>query len=809
VAHAELADTVLVKIAADQPSGLSALDRPNSYIGRSVPRPNLARLTQGRGQYVSDIALPRMAHVAFVRSPHAHARIKTIDSAEAKKSSGVIAVVTGAELAKVITPWIGVLTHLKGIKSAPQYAIAVDRACWQGEAVCAVVAKTRAEAEDACALIDVDYEVLPSVTDAETALDAKTPVIHPELGDNLTFERVLDVGQVDKAFAEADVVVETAFIFGRHTGVTNEPRAIVADWNPGEQRLTVYQGTQAPHMTQNIFAKHLALEEHQVRVLTKDVGGSFGIKVHIYADEMATAALSKLLKRPVKFVADRLESFVTDIHARDHRVKAKIGVKKDGTITAFEIDDLTGIGPYSMYPRTSGIEANQVVNLVGGPYTCPNYRARARVVFQNKNVMCQYRAVGHPIATAVTEGLVEQAAVKIGMDPAELRRRNLFADDAYPATSAAGLKFEGLSHHASLDKILKMMDYKALRAEQTSLRARGVHRGIGFASFIEVTNPSAAFYGVGGARISSQDGATLKLDATGAVICQSGVTEQGQGTESVLAQVVASSFGVPIERVRVITGDTDNTPYGGGTWASRAAGIGGEAAWQAGKALRANVLAAAASILQADPHKLDIERGVVVDADSRRERMGLDEVARVVYFRPDTLPPGFQAEFMVTRHYVPRAWPFAFTNGVQTSYVEVDIRTGEVKLLKHWCVEDCGTVINPQLVDEQIRGGIVQGIGGVLYEHCLYDAAGQMLNGTMMDYLVPMAGEMPDIEIGHVVTPTADSELGAKGAGEAGTAGAPACIMNAINDALHPLGASPITAMPITPDRVLAALRRA
>ena len=797
-----------MKIADDQPSGLSALDRPNSYIGRSVPRPNLARLTQGRGQYVTDVVLPRMVHVAFVRSPHAHARIKRIVTAEAKTSPGVVAAVTGAELSEVITPWVGVLTHLKGIKSAPQHAIAVDRACWQGEAVCAVVARSRAEAEDGCALVDVEYEVLPAVTDPETALDAKTPVIHPALGDNLTFERVLNAGDADKGFAEADAVVETTFMFGRHTGVTNEPRAIVADWNPGDQRLTVYQGTQAPHMTQNIFAKHLGLEENQVRVLTKDVGGSFGIKVHIYADEMAAVALSKLLRRPVKFVADRLESFITDIHARDHRVKAKIGVKRDGMITAFEIDDLTGIGPYSVYPRTSGIEANQVVNLVGGPYTCPNYRARARVVFQNKNVMCQYRAVGHPIATAVTEGLVELAAAKIGMDPIALRRRNLFADDAYPATSASGLKFEGLSHQASHDKILKMMDYDKLRAEQADLRKRGVHRGIGFASFIEVTNPSAAFYGVGGAHISSQDGATLKLDATGTVFVQSGVTEQGQGAESVLAQCVASSFGVAIERVRVITGDTDNTPYGGGTWASRAAGIGGEAAWQAGKALRENVLAAAASILQADPKALDIRAGIIVDAGTGRERMGLDEVARIVYFRPDTLPPGFQAEFVVTRHYVPRKWPFAFTNGVQASYLEIDLRTGEVKLLKHWCVEDCGTVINPQLVDEQIRGGIVQGIGAILYEHCLYDETGQLLNGTMMDYLVPMAGEMPDMEIGHVVTPTAESELGAKGAGEAGTAGAPACIMNAINDALRPLGATPITAMPITPERVLEACRR-
>ena len=795
-----------MKIVEDQPSGLTALDRPNSYIGRSVPRPNLARLTQGRGQYVSDVVLPRMVHVAFVRSPHAHVRIKCIDTEVARKAAGVVAVVTGPELAKVITPWVGVLTHLKGIKSAPQHAIAVERACWQGEAVCAVVAKSRAEAEDGCALVEVDYEILPAVTDAETALDAKTPVIHPELGDNLTFERVLNAGDVDKSFAEADAVVETTFVFGRHTGVTNEPRAIVADWNAGEQRLTVYQGTQAPHMTLNLFAKHLQLEEHQVRVVTKDVGGSFGIKVHIYADEMAAVALSKLLNRPVKFIADRLESFVTDIHARDHRVNAKIGVKRDGTITAFAIDDLTGIGPYSVYPRTSGIEANQIVNLVGGPYSCANYRARARVVFQNKNVMCQYRAVGHPIATAVTEGLVELAAAQIGMDAVEIRRSNLLPDDKYPATSAAGLKFERLSHHASLDKILGMIDYEALRTEQARLRGRGIHRGIGFASFIEVTNPSAAFYGVGGARISSQDGATVRLDATGAVFCHSGVTEQGQGAEAVLAQCVATAFGAPIERVRVITGDTDNTPYGGGTWASRAAGIGGEAAWQAGKALRQNVLAAAASILQADPKVLDIRNGVVVDADTGRERMPLEEVARIVYFRPDTLPPGFQAEFMATRHYVPRAYPFAFTNGVQASYLEVDIRTGEVKLLKHWCVEDCGTVINPQLVDEQIRGGIVQGIGAALYEHCLYDAEGQMLNANMMDYLVPLAAEMPDIEVGHVVTPTADSELGAKGAGEAGTAGAPGCVMNAVNDALRPLGAAPITQMPITPERVLMAL---
>src|SRR3954469_25090716 len=295
-----------MKIVDDSPSLLTALDRPNSYIGRSVPRPNLARLTQGRAQYVSDVVLPRMVHVAFVRSPYAHARIVSIDVAAAKQAIGIIAVVTGRELAKVMTPWVGVLTHLKGIKSAPQYPLALQRACWQGEAVCAVVASSRALAEDAAELIEVTYEELTPVTDAETALDPGTPVIHPELGDNLTFERRHEAGDVDEAFADSDRVVEETFVFGRHTGVTNEPRAIVADWNPGDARLTVYQGTQAPHMMQNLFAKHLSLEEHQVRVITKDVGGSFGIKVHTYADEMATVALSKLLKRPVKFVADRI-----------------------------------------------------------------------------------------------------------------------------------------------------------------------------------------------------------------------------------------------------------------------------------------------------------------------------------------------------------------------------------------------------------------------------------------------------------------------------------------------------------------------
>ncbi len=783
---------------------LSLQDLPNSYIGRSVPRPNARRLVEGRGSYTGDIVLARMVHVAFLRSPHAHAEIKSIDTSAAEASPGVIRVIAGAEMAKHCTPWVGVLTHMKGLKSAPQYALAVGRVRWQGEPVVAVAAQTRAQAEDAVALIEVVWEPLEAVVDPETALDPATPVIHPELGDNLAFERTVDAGDVDAAFAEADTVAEEVLYFGRHTGVTLEPRVIVSDYNPGEGKLTVHMSTQAPHMMKNIFAVHTGIDEDDVRVIAREVGGSFGIKIHTYPDDMAAVTLSIMLKRPVKFVADRLESFVSDIHARDHRVKARIAVRA-GRITAIDMDDLTGIGPWSVYPRTSAVECNQILNLVGGPYRLDAYRAVGRVVLQNKNNMCQYRAVGHPVAFGVTEALVDSAARAAGMDPAELRRNSLVPDDAYPYTSITGLKFEALSHQKSFEKMMALMDYDGLRAEQAGLRENGVYRGIGLAAMIEVTNPSPMFYGVGGAHISARDGVTIRLDPTGGITCATGVTEQGQGTEAMIAQIAASAVGVPIEKVRVVTGDTETTPYGGGTWASRGAGIAGEAALQSGRALRANILDVAGAMLQTEADKLDIRDGAIVDMDSNAERMTLASLGETVYFRGTELPDGVSPELVATRHYSPRQYPFAFTNGVQACWLEVDPDTGFVTLLDFWVVEDCGTVINPQLVDEQIRGGVVQGIGAALYEHCIYDGQGQMLNASMADYLVPMAAEMPDITIAHVETPTAESVLGAKGAGEAGTAGAPAAVFNAINDAIAALDAK-INAIPATPELILKAL---
>ncbi|SEH84988.1 xanthine dehydrogenase family protein molybdopterin-binding subunit [Tardiphaga sp. OK245] len=786
-------------------SVLTPLDRPNSYIGRSVPRPNAKRLLAGRGRYVTDITLPRMLHVAYVRSPYAHARIVSIDATTAREMPGVRLVATGEDLARLCTPWVGTMDHFKGMRSPPQLPLPIDKVVWSGQAVVAVVADTRALAEDAAESVYIEFDELPAVVDIDAARAPDAPVISPELGSNLCFHGKIDTGGVEDVFAGAAHVVEEEFHFGRHTAVTMEPRAIIADYDASEGQLTVHHATQTPYQFQDIYALHYGLPESRVRVIAPDIGGSFGMKLHMYHEDMAVVGLSMMLGRPVKYVADRIESFVSDIHARDHRVRARMAADIDGNILAMDVEDVTGIGAFSAYPRTSVVEGNQVYRLMGAPYTFRNYRADLQVVFQNKVQMSQYRAVGHPVACTVTERLVDMIADKTAQDVFDIRSRNLIPDDAYPCTSPTGYQFEALSHHACLAKLREMMDYDRLRAEQAELRTKGIHRGIGIATFVEITNPGPAFYGVGGARISSQDGAMIKVTPSGDVHCSISVTELGQGTETIIGQIVAEHLGVDRDRIKVMTGDTDTTPHGGATYACRGAGIGGETALQAAKKLKANVLAVAAAILQDEPDKLDIHSGWIVDVATAQQRIELSEIARIAYFRSDTLPPDTQAQLSVAHHYAPQGYPFAFTNGVQACHLELDVETGLVKILKLWVVEDCGRVINPLLVDEQIRGGVVQGLGAAFFEECVYGDSGQLTNGSLADYLVPMAVEMPDIEIGHVETPTLDTQLGAKGVGEAGTAAASAAALNAMNDAMKPFGGT-VAQVPMTPARILKAL---
>lgn len=775
------------------------------HIGKSYRRENALRHLAGQGRFVTDLSLPRMLHVAFVRSPMARGKIIELDISGAEAAPGVVRVFTADTLNDKCEPWIGTLDHFANMQSTPQNILAEHEVLWVGHPVAMIVAHSRAEAEDACEFVMLDIEDEEPVVDGDAALAEGAPLAAEGSASNLCFRTVLKTDNFEDAFDGAAHIVEGNFSFGRHTAVTLEPRAIVADFDRSTGQLNVHQGTQTPYQFQDVYARHFGLPEGKVRVMAPDVGGSFGMKLHVYNEEMATVAASITLGRPVRFVADRLESFVSDIHARDHRVSARMALDADGNILAMDVDDMTQVGAFSTYPRTSAAEGNQVIRLMGAPYKMPDYRGRLSVVFQNKVQTSQYRAVGHPIACAVTEALVEYAAEKLDIDPFEIRRRNLLADEAYPHTSATGYQFEKLSHQASLQKIRELMDYDALRVEQAGLREKGIYRGIGIAPFVEITNPGATFYGVGGARISAQDGAIVRLTPSGDVHCAISVTEQGQGTETIIAQVVADQLGVTPDKVKVVTGDTDTTPSGGATWACRGAGIGGETALRAGRKLQVQILTLAGEILQMDPALLKLADNAVVDMASGAERITLAEIGRIATYRPDTLPKECDNSLTVAQHFAPSGYPFDFTNGIQASYVEVDIETGITRILKHWVVEDCGRIINPLLVDEQIRGGVVQGLGPAFFEECHYDETGQMTNATLAEYLVPMAGEMPDIEIAHVETPTKDTILGAKGVGEAGTAAAGAAAMNAVNDALRPMGAR-ISQTPMTPIRILKAL---
>ena len=781
---------------------------PEGAVGRPLPRSSARRLAFGRGKYTDDLRFPGLLHLAFVRSPHAHARILGIDPAPARAAVPGARVFTGAEIAGVCKPWQGTMDHLPTMVSPPQHVVAVDRVAWQGEPVAAVVAASRAEAEDAAGEVAVEWDPLPAAAVRDRTLDEDAALVHPELGSNLCFSTTIGTGDSETALDEAAHVVEGRFSFARHSGIPLEARTVIADYDPGEGTLTVHGSHQSPWHQQDTLSRHLGIPEHLVRVVAPDIGGGFGIKLHIYGDEIAVSAVSKLLGRPVKYVVDRMEAFVSDVHARDQAVGARLGVGEDGRIGGLSVDALTSLGAYGSLGRPPISEGMMTIMMAAGAYANARYDARLRVAFQNKPPSGMYRAVGQPIACAVAEQLLDWAADAAGIDPVEIRRRNYWTDDDYPLRTPGGLAIKRLSPGRCLDRLVGMMNYDALRAEQAELRKAGIHRGIGVATFLEMTSVGPAYYGPSGAHISTQDGATVRLEPSGAVRCVTSVIELGQGTHAALAQIVADRLGVAARDVGVVGGDTSTTPYGGGAWASRGLTIGGEAVWRAADGLRANILELAGSILQADPADLDLAGGAVCDRGSGEPRIPLSEIGRIGHFRHDTLPPGVQPELAVTRHYVPDAAPFALANGVQGSSLEVDVETGEIRLLDHWVVEDCGRIVNPLLVEEQIRGGVVQGIGGALFEECRYDEDGQMLNASFADYLVPMAAGLPDIHVGHVETPIEETALGTKGAGEAGTVGAPAAIMLAVNDALRPLGAR-VTSLPITPESILKAVAAA
>ena len=779
----------------------------SKVVGKSLPRVAARRLVQGRAKHVDDLDLPRMLHAAFLRSPYAHARIVAIDTSHACASPGVVSVMSWQDIHAHCQPFVGVLHHLPGMASAPQWPLAHEVARWQGEPVVMVLAQSRALAEDAIDQVHVEWEPLEPLTDPETALAPESPVIHPDLAQgNLAYECTIEKGDLAAVQQHTSHHLKLDFESERVTSVTLEPRGLIADWDPGREELTVHTGTQVAHMMQSVVATLLGMPEHRVRLIATDTGGSFGLKIQTYPDEMAVVVASRLLCRPIKFVADRLESYSTDVHARAHKTTVELWANHEGQLQAFQVDGLVGIGAFQMHPRGSVNEVRHVVNLVGAPYALQAHRAHYRVAFQNKAPYGMYRGVGHPLACLFTEVAVDLMARRLSVDPLTFRANNLRPDAHEPHTLLSGVRIEGLSHQACLDKLQELMDYSALREEQRSAKAQGRLLGLGLAVFIENSNHGSATYGKGGAPIAANDGCAIRLQPDGNVIASSGACDTGQGAETALGQIIADTLGLTMDSVRVSLGDTLHAPVGGGNWGSRGTGIAGEAALLAALDLLDNIKSAAGSLWRVPSQDVECRDGDVWQLSTSSKLGTLKHLCACAYYRPDLFTEGFIPQLSVTRHYAQRDYDGGiYTNGVQASWVEVCPRTAAVRVLKHWVVDDCGVVINPALADEQLRGAVIQGIGQALWESCLYDEQGQLMTSSMSDYLTPQSTESPDVIVGHVCSPTMSSRLGAKGVAEAGVTGAIAAVVNAVNDALSEFN-RPILHIPLTPDRIFNAL---
>ena len=780
-----------------------AMTMGSKAIGSSRPRTDARVLVEGRGIYLDDVATSAVLHVAFLRSPHAKATFEVIDIAAASGIDGVVRVITAADIAPICRSWETPQVY-PGLKPRTQTALAEARVSYVGQPVVAIVAQTRALAEDAIELVEISWQSEDAASAPGEAMSANAAKAHSDLDSNLAYSSHLGDQIPDACFENAHAVVEEEFRFHRLTGCPMETRGSIASYTPGDGSLTIYQSHTAPHQLRSLYATHLGLNEGRIRVICPNVGGSFGVKIHLYSDEIATAACSRLLGRPVKFIADRLESFVSDIHAREQIVSARLAVDSDGRFLAWSATGRLAMGPFSSYPVSSVQEGDEALRLAMAPYNVPLLSGDLEVVFQNKTMNGAYRGVGHPIASAVSEYMIDRAADRLGIAPEELRRRNLLPDDGYPFRTRTGVDLDALSHEKCLRRLLELIDVESLRGEHAALRQQGTYRGIGFAAFVERTatsNPMAMHI----RKATAQDGITLSIGPSGSVQCGISVTDQGQGTHAVIAQIISQELGVAVDDVNVVSGDSQATPYGSGVRASRGTAVGGELALQAARQLRDIVLTTAAGLLQADADDLSMSNGII--ATKAAGTMTLADLAETVYFKPQLLPPGPQTHLTISRH-LGHDWPSLVpTNGIQASLVEVDVTTGFIKLLRHWAVDDFGVIINPLLVEEQVRGGIAQGIGQALLEELLYTSDGQLTNGTFADYLLPTATEIPDIVVEHVETRWPHTMLGAKGAGEAGTTGALGAVLNAVNDAIRPLGAK-ITEVPMTPCRVLAALGR-
>jgi len=776
-------------------------------VGARLRRIEDPRLLAGRGTYMDDLALPRMLEAAVLRSPYAHARIRSIDTAAARGLPGVFDVLTGADLEGLVDPQPVIYQLLPDQRATNALAMATDRVRWAGQAVAAVVATDRYVAEDALALIEVDYEPLPVVADLQSALADDAPRLYDGWSDNTIGGMGYGCGDVEAAFAEADVVVRKHLRTGRMAGMPLEPRGCIATWDAYTDELEIWLSTQSPNLARDLLGDTLRIPIHKVRVRVPDVGGGFGVKFDFYGEEIIAAVLSKRTGRPVKLLEDRLESFTATGQSRELEMDIELAAKADGTILGLRADIATVLGGAL---GTVGIGPGWLaMTMLTGPYRIPNVDVKLTGVLTNRAPMGSFRGWGQPESNFGYERMIELVARELGLDRNEVRRRNFPAPEDFPYTTGVVFTYDSGRYADCLDLCTDAVRERDWAGRQTAAREEGRSLGIGYGFHVEATafGPSRILNLVG-LQHSGFDEAVVRMDTTGRVTAFTGQVEMGQGVETAMAQIVAQTIGMPIEDVTVVSGDTMTCPYTGyGTGASRGAAMGGGSLMLAAGKLRTKALRIAAHLLEAAPDDLEVTAGRIHVKGVPSQTVSFADVGDAAYRRLNERLPADEDPTLEERHVLDPE-NLAWSYGCTAALVEVDRETGFTRVLDYIVAHDCGTLVNPTIVDGQIHGGATQGIAEALYEELVYDDEGQLTTGTFMDYCIPTFSEVPQFTMRHQETPSPHMPGGMKGMGEAGTIGAPAAIANAIDDALADLEVT-VTTLPVTPSRLHALIQTA
>ncbi|MEV2211437.1 xanthine dehydrogenase family protein molybdopterin-binding subunit [Streptomyces sp. NPDC050997] len=771
-------------------------------VGKAVRRREDPRLVSGRGRFVDDIALPGMLHAQFVRSTVAHAELASVDLSAVREVPGVVAAFTAEDLElDDIVAQLG--RPLTEFVPTAMPVLARDKVRYVGEPIAVVVAHDAYAAEDGLEAAKVSYATLPPVMSEEAALADGAPLVHAEAAHNTLVDvSLFATDGIDQLFESALCVVEVDTRTGRQNALPLETRGVVADWDDREQQLVLHTCTQIPHQVRTVASRCLRLDERAVRVVVPDMGGGFGQKCVVGREEIAAAAAALHLRRPVKWIEDRKDALSASFLAREQHYRARAAFDAEGRILALDADVVCDMGAYSCYPFTAGIEPLMAAAEMPGVYKVPAYRVRGRAVTTNKAPTGPYRGVSRPQYVMVVERLFERAARELGLDPVEIRRRNVITE--FPYTGVNNITYDPGSYLESLNLCERLVREEGWYEKQAAAAAEGRHLGIGYSCFSERTGyGSAAFAQRKMQVVPGFDISEMRMDTSGAVTFTTGTMNHGQSHETTMAQIVADELGLDISKVRLHQGDTDRITYGFGTFASRSITIGGSAVRLAAAKLGDKLRAIAAARWSVAPAEVELADG----AARRRDALGVltyEEIADIAYLRAHLLPKDIEPGLSVTAAFDVFT-DGTFSNATHGCVVELHEGTGQVEILRYVCVEDCGVAINPQVVDGQCRGGIAQGIAGALFEQVTYDAQGEPSATGFMDYKVPTAHEIPDVLIHHLETPSAFTETGAKGVGEGGTIGAPAAVLNAVNDALRATGVE-LDHTPVTPETVHRAL---